>query len=104
LEKMIEARKEASYSEMLRECEGLIEWSLAHGYDRSEVEGLTLHNDHHVQFYRSTFWGSPCFFLVWSGIEYIWLKGAPPAKNWGYGEVRRFNRPSRAHIARVQIE
>lgn len=42
-------------------CDGL-------GYKRGE---LTLKKDWHVGYYRGTYLGKPCVYLVWSAIEYI---------------------------------
>jgi hypothetical protein len=57
-----------SYRTMRRRCAGLTEWARSKGYDR----WLPLKNDPHVAYYRSTFRGVPCYYLVWSGIEFIW--------------------------------
>jgi hypothetical protein len=35
--------------------------------------GLRLKNDWHVGFYRSRYEGKPCYYLVHSAIEYIWI-------------------------------
>lgn len=77
-----EACREVSYSTMLRRCAGLLEWAVENNYDRrsnaANSHGLTLRNDWHVGYYRSVFRGRPCYYLVWSGIEFIWTK-SPPA-------------------------
>lgn len=49
--------------------------------DRKEVEkmlgyegtDLRIRNDWHVGFYRSRYDGKPCYFLVHSAIEYVWV-------------------------------
>ena len=43
------------------------------GYDRegSEAGGLTMADDWHVGYYRSTFRGMPCAYFTWSAIEFI---------------------------------
>lgn len=40
------------------------------GYSR---DSLTLKNDWHVAYFRSFYKGQPCYFLVWSAIEYIYV-------------------------------
>ena len=65
---MIEAAVDVTYRTMRRVCEGLQEWAKAHGYDND----LPLSKDWHVSYHRSTFKGKLCYFLQWSGIEYIW--------------------------------
>lgn len=43
------------------------------GYDGRR---LTLGNDPFVRFYRSRYKGLPCYYLVWSAIEYVFVGGA----------------------------
>ena len=57
-----------SYRTMRRRCDGLAEWAKQKGYDR----WLPLKNDRHVSYHRSVFRGATCYYLVWSGIEFIW--------------------------------
>jgi len=71
---MRDTETDITYSTMLRNCEGLIDWAVNAGYDRRASQGLTLKGDSYVSYYKSTYKGSPCFFLVWSHIEYIWIK------------------------------
>lgn len=75
LNKMIEGAVEVTYGTMLRHCAGLLEWAKDHNYDARSTQGLTLKNDWHLEYYRSTFDGFPCYYLRWSGIEFIWVKG-----------------------------
>jgi len=68
--------REITYGTMLRHCQGLLTWAKAHGYDLRKDQGLTLRLDCHVTFHKSHFEGRPCYYLQWSGIEFIWCKGS----------------------------
>lgn len=41
------------------------------GYERDPRVGLTMANDFHVAYYRSTVRGCPAVYFVWSAIEYV---------------------------------
>jgi hypothetical protein len=77
IQEMVDAATETTYETMVRNCEGLLEWAVGQGYERRSNKGLTLKNDWHVAYHRSTFRGKPCYFLVWSAIEYVWTKEEP---------------------------
>jgi len=74
LNKMIEEAVEVEYSAMLRNCENLTIWAQRQGYSRNIHQGLTLKDDWHVSFHKSTFEGKPCYYLRWSAIEFIWVR------------------------------
>jgi len=74
LNKMIEEAVDVNYSTMLRNCHELIWWAEQKGYRRNANHGLTLKDDWHVSFHRSTFEGKQCYFVRWSAIEFIWVK------------------------------
>ena len=57
-----------SYRTMRRHCAGLTQWAKNHGYDRH----LPLSHDFHVSYHKGVYRGAPCYYLVWSGIEFIW--------------------------------
>ena len=78
LNKMIEEAVDVNYSAVLRNCHGLIWWAELRGYRRNVNHGLTLKDDWHVGFYKSTFEGKPCYFVRWSAIEFIWVKSTTP--------------------------
>jgi len=63
------------YDTMRRHCVGFIDWAISKGYRVAPGFGkkLTLGNDWHVCYYRSYYQGRPCYFLVWSAIEFIWV-------------------------------
>lgn len=66
---------EVSYDTMLRHCD-LLSWAIEHGYEArsNQGSGITLQHDPYVSYHRSTFEGRPCFYLVWSGIEFVWVE------------------------------
>lgn len=45
---------------------------LNYAYGRFE-RGVRLAKDYHVQFFRSNWRGKPCYYLVWSAIEYVFV-------------------------------
>lgn len=52
--------------------EAYVEIVKALGYSLTAHRGnLTLQKDWHVAYYRGTYLGKPCVYLVWSAIEYI---------------------------------
>ena len=72
---MIAQGEDVSYRTFRRLVGGeeMDRWASGHGYDVGhERGGLRLSKDWHVAFYRSTWEGKPCLFLVWSAMEMIW--------------------------------
>lgn len=57
-------------SELLKVCEDVDHWAYLVGYD----DDFKLSDDDHVAYYRSRYQGKPCYFIVHSAIEYIWVK------------------------------
>ena len=82
---MVDAERSITYRTALKHMVGLLEWAGAHGYE-CRAPNLTLKNDWSVSFHKSVYRGKPCYYVRWSAIEYIWLRG-PPAVSWGYGEL-----------------
>lgn len=70
---MIENATPVTLATMRRNCIGLDAWAKAQGYESDKRRGLTLANDWHVSYHRSTYDGQRCYFVRWSGIEFIWL-------------------------------
>lgn len=64
-----------TYRTMLSHCD-LVGWAADHGYDRrsSSGHGITLATDPRVRYFKSFYRGRPCYYLVWSGIEQIFVK------------------------------
>lgn len=70
---MVEQAKPVTRRTFLRHCEtAQVEAQL--GYERDRRHGLTMAQDPYVRYYRSRYQGKPCYFFVWSAIEYIFLK------------------------------
>lgn len=65
-----------SYATMSHQCAALLDWAIDKGYHYAPgpTRHLTLANDHHVAYYSSYYQGKRCYFLVWSAIEYVWVK------------------------------
>lgn len=45
---------------------------LGYAYGRAE-KGIRLAKDYHVQFFRSVWRDKPCYYLVWSAIEHVFV-------------------------------
>ena len=65
--------REVTYRTMLRWCD-LVGLAEQLGYCRSSRQGITLKGDWGVSYYKSTYRGRPCYFLVWSAIEYVFVR------------------------------
>ena len=50
--------------------EAVKEFEQYHGYDRF----LRLKDDWAVSFNKSKIFGKTCYFIKWSGIEYVWIE------------------------------
>jgi hypothetical protein len=48
--------------------------ALGNFYERDPRRGLTLKDDWHVAYCKGKYRGKPCYYLVHSGIEYIWIE------------------------------
>jgi hypothetical protein len=89
IREMSDNAQEVTYATFARRCAGVQTWARVHGYDRY----MPLSKDWHVSYYKGQYRAQPCYFLVWSGIEFIWLprlQKKSPAHDWGYGTQRRF--------------
>ena len=90
INQMTDEAVEVSYSTMLRHCRGMLEWAVSKGYDRTRAQGLTLKDDPYVTFNRGYYDGMRCYFLQWSGMEFVWVHEddlraagiAAPASPW----------------------
>jgi hypothetical protein len=71
-----EDEQEVTYDTMLRHADGLLDWAVDHNFERRSTSGhgLTLKNDWSVSYHRSLYCNVPCYYLVWSGIEHIWIR------------------------------
>lgn len=72
IDAMRDNEKEVTREEFLEHCDSVDKWARERGYEDNPDEGLTLADDWHVSYHRSTYDGRPCFYLCWSSIEFIW--------------------------------
>ena len=86
-----------TYSEFRGAVEGLNTWAWRHGYDKD----LKLKNDWAVSFHESVYDGLRCYYLQWSGIEFIWTTEGAGGEDfgWGYGSIHVEQRPERSHMS-----
>jgi hypothetical protein len=73
LDDMIDNGRPITYRTMARHCAGLLDWAVRKGYERHGNAGLTLRKDWHVGYFKGSFDGEACYFLQWSGIEFVWI-------------------------------
>ena len=74
IDDMLDRAIEVTYQTIRRRCAGFLDWACSLGYDRSRAHGLTIRDDWHVGYFKSVYRGQQCYFVQWSGIEYIWVK------------------------------
>jgi len=62
------------YSTMRRHCEGLVDWLLWKGVVTS-THGMVqaFEQASWIAFKKGVYDGMPCYFVDWSGIEFIWV-------------------------------
>jgi hypothetical protein len=77
IREMIERSTQISYR-TFRRYVSIKEVSEMLGYRRAgerHYRGrLTLNKDWAASYYKGEYLGQPCYFVRWSGIEYIWTK------------------------------
>lgn len=73
INKMKAASRSVQFRTMLAECDGIMEFARSKGYARTELEGLTIKNDKTVGFFSSMYMNVKCKYVVWSGVEYVWV-------------------------------
>ena len=71
---MRDVSRNVTYRTMLCHCAGLRAWAKSQGYAGHPRSGLHLKHDWHVSYHKSTWRGKRCYYLVWSGIEFIWVE------------------------------
>lgn len=81
IDAMVDAAKKITYRTMLINCPDLLDWAESMGYVRDgrerDLQGrrvLTLLKDWYVHYYYSQYRGRPCYYLVHSAIEYIFVQ------------------------------
>jgi hypothetical protein len=69
---MVEASKPVGYTTFSKHAdfENLLD-QMGYAPKGSRNQGLRIANDYHVAYFKSRFKGRPCYFMVHSGIEYI---------------------------------
>lgn len=73
LNAMTERGRQIAASTFFRHVErSTISRQLGYAYGRAE-RGVRLARDYHVQFFRSKWRGKPCYYMVWSAIEHVFL-------------------------------
>ena len=72
---MADISKRVTYETMRKHCEGLVDWLLWKGVV-TERRGMVqaLKNSDWVSFNKSFYDGIPCYYVDWSGIEFIWME------------------------------
>jgi len=74
LHEMKDSAVSVTYRTIRERCVGLLEWAIQLGYERDSRLGLTLKEDSCVGFYRGKLKGKRCYFVAWSGIEFVWVE------------------------------
>jgi hypothetical protein len=74
INEMQEESVEVTYQTMQRHCQGLVDWLLWKGVV-DERYGMVekLRRSSWIAFKKGFYDGMPCYFVDWSGIEYIWI-------------------------------
>ena len=66
---MTEQAEQVTYGTVARNCD-LTQFKAMMGYGKT---GLALKNDWHVGYFKSEYKGQECYYIVHSGIEYIFV-------------------------------
>lgn len=64
--------QEVTYSEFARACDWRW-WAERHGYVVGRRKGLHLKEDAGVKFFKSTWRRKPCYYIVWSAQEHVFI-------------------------------
>jgi hypothetical protein len=71
---MVEVSVPVTYETMRRHCEGLADWLLWKGVVTDRYGMVPrLKASPWVSFRKSWYDGIPCYYVDWSGIEFIWM-------------------------------
>lgn len=87
IQEMTDRAREITFKTFAQRCDWKA-WARDHSYDIGSTRGLHLKDDWHVRYYKSRFRGVPCYYIVHSAIEYIFVA---PVRN---GSVSR-DQPAR---------
>lgn len=66
----IDAARPVTFATIAKHCDWQW-WAEKHGYVVGKQKGLQLKDDHSVRFFKSTWMGKPCYYIVWSSQEHI---------------------------------
>lgn len=66
---MIASARDIEFSTFARRCDWA-QWARDLGY----VKGFHIKDDWHVRYRKSRWLGKPCYFAVWSAIEFIFVE------------------------------
>lgn len=70
---MVDSSREITYKTFFKYV-SLSEVANMLGYETDPRKGLTIKNDWHVGYYKSVYRGKPCYYVRWSGIEYVFCR------------------------------
>jgi len=75
IQDMVDVSKRVTYETMRKHCEGLVDWLLWKGVV-TERRGMVqaLKESDWITFNKSNYDGIPCYYVDWSGIEFIWMQ------------------------------
>jgi hypothetical protein len=75
IQNMVDASAPVTYETMRRHCEGLADWLLWKGvvFERRGMVRALKESDW-ITFNKSNYDGIPCYYVDWSGIEFIWMQ------------------------------
>lgn len=86
ISRMTDSAEQIDFDTFVAECSGVANWAASKGYEglrKEDSDGLTLEEDWHLSYWESEYQEEHCFFLQWSGIEYIWTSSGH-GTNFGY--------------------
>lgn len=77
LNRMIEEAKDVTRAKFMKHCgESARDIFRQLGYADHPKQGLTSAGDWAINYYKSTWYGKPCYFFTWSCIEHIFTEAA----------------------------
>ena len=79
IEAMVDACKEISWKTLVKYVDIHEVADLFPDYNWTAIGlgkgfGIRLKDDHSVRFCKSTYQGRPCYYIEWSGIEYVFTE------------------------------
>lgn len=76
LEDMMDQAEEVTYDFLVHNVGKNVVAEVFHDYNwtRNPKNGLMMKDDYHVRYYQSRFLDEPCFYVVHSAIEFIFVR------------------------------